>query len=103
MVNLAEMRDLGYVLRVLHNAKLAPKWRPIGQTLTVSDGDLDSFSGDDGSCLLQMVVTWLQGQKRLSDAPSWWRLVGAVADPHGGDKAHEGLRIAAMFRGVLQH
>ena len=96
------MSDLGSVLRVLHDAKLTSKWREIGQTLTVSDGDLDSFRGDDSLCLLLMVATWLQGQKRDPDPPSWKMLVSAIADPHGGGKAREGSRIAAMFKGALQ-
>ena len=103
-IHLSGLGDLGQVLRVLHDAGLAEKWRAIGQTLTVSDADLADFNtqfGCDSSfCLLQMVALWLCGQKRLPDPPSWWRLVRAVADPQGGDTVHGGKRIAAMFRGV---
>ena len=96
--------DLGQVLRVLHDAGLAAKWRAIGQTLTVSNDDLAGFNtrfnGDPSLCLLQVVASWLCGQMRHPDPPSWWRLVRAVADPQGGDTVHGGKRIAAMFRGV---
>ena len=96
--------DLGQVLRVLHDAGLAAKWRAIGQTLTVSDADLSDFearfSGDSSLCLLQVVASWLRGQKRHPDPPSWCRLVWAVADPHGGATVYGGKRIAATFKGV---
>ena len=92
------------MLRVLHGAGLVVKWRAIGQTLTVSDADLAGFdarfSGDPSLCLLQMVASWLRGQKRHPDPPSWCRLIWAVADPLGGGKHHEGLKIAASFKGV---
>ena len=96
--------DLGQVLRVLHDAGLAEKWRAIGQTLTVSDANLAGFdtrfNGDPSLCLLQVVASWLCGQMRHPDPPSWWRLIRAVADPQGGDTVHGGKRIAAMFKGV---
>ena len=92
------------MLRVLHDAGLAARWRAIGQTLTVSDDDLAGFdarfSGDPSLCLLQVVDSWLHGETRLPDPPSWWLLVWAVADPQGGGTVNEGMRIAAMFKGV---
>ena len=92
------------MLRVLHDAGLAAKWRAIGQTLTVSDDDLAGFevrfSGDPSLCLLQVVASWLRGETRLSNPPSWWLLVWAVADPQGGGTVHGGKRMAAMLRGV---
>ena len=104
LCHLSEPGDLGQVLRVLHDAGLAAKWRAIGQTLTVSDADLTAFdsrfSGDSSLCLLQVVASWLRGQKRFLDPPSWWRLVWAVADPQGGGTVHGGNRIAAMLRGM---
>ena len=104
LCHLSEPGDLGQVLRVLHDAGLAAKWRAIGKTLTVSDADLAGFdarfSGDPSLCLLHMVTSWLRGQKRLLDPPSWRRLVWAVADPQGGGTVHGGKRIAAMLRGV---
>ena len=94
------------MLRVLHGAGLVAKWRAIGQTLTVSDADLAGFdarfSGDPSLCLLRMVASWLRGQKRHLEPPSWCRLVWAVADPQGGGKRHEGLKIAASIKGVCE-
>ena len=97
------MTDLADILKVLHDAKLVPKWKDIGQTLRISDEDLDTFIDDDTSfSLLRMVVSWLEGNSSLRDDPSWWRLMWAVADPHGGDKPREGMRIATMIKGELQ-
>ena len=60
LVDCTELQDLQYVLRVLHDAGLAAKWRAIGQILTISDGDLDGFDtkfkGDPDLCLLQVVA-----------------------------------------------
>ena len=101
------MRDLGYVLRVLHDAGLVSKWRAIGQILTVSDANLadlsTNFNSDSSLCLLHVVASWLRGQKRLPDPPSWQRVVWAVADPLGGGKVHEGLRLAAYFKGMYMY
>ena len=96
------MTDLADVLKVLHDAKLARKWQDIGQTLRISDEDLNTFSGDFKFCLLQTVVTWLEGNSSLPDPPSWWRLVWAVTDRYGGDKVREGMKIASMIKGLLQ-
>ena len=97
--------DLGFVLRVLHDAGLAIKWQAVGQTLTVPDDDLDGFStrfrGDPKLCLLHTMAAWLNGRKRLADPPSWWRVVWAIADPLGGDKPRVAASIAAKFRGQL--
>ena len=96
--------DLEHVLRVLHDADLAAKWRAIGQTLTISDGDLDGFDtrfkGDPDLCLLQVVATWLRGQTRLQDRPSWRRVVWVIADPSGGDQPRAGYEVAKKLRGV---
>ena len=104
LFHLSEPGDLGQVLKILHDAGLAAKWRAIGQTLTVSDANLAGFdarfSGDPSLCLLQVVASWLHGQKRLPNPPSWWMLVWAVADPQGGGTVHGGKRMAAMLRGV---
>ena len=90
------------MVRVIHNAGLDDRWQQIAQILTVSDSDLagfgTTFRGDPSSCLLHAMATWLRGQKRLSDPPSWWSLVQAVADEKGGNNLHEATRIAVMFR-----
>ena len=98
-----DIRDLGYVLRVLHDAGLAAKWESIGQTLTVPDGELASiktkFEGDPNLCLLHVIATWLNGQKRSSDPPSWEGLIRMIADPCGGCKRRAALQVAEKFKG----
>ena len=104
LVNCTGQEDLQYVLRVLHDAGLAAKWRAIGQTLTISDGDLDGFDikfkGDPDLCLLQVVATWLRGQTRLQYRPSWRRVVSVIADPSGGDRPRAGYEVAKKLEGT---
>ena len=92
------------MLRVIHDAGLDHRWLHIAQTLTVLSNDLTGFErrfhGDPSLCLLHAMAAWLRGQKRLSDPPSWWRLVRAVADPRGGGNRRQAMKIAANFRGA---
>ena len=104
LVDCTELQDLQYVLRVLHDAGLAAKWRAIGQILTISDGDLDGFDtkfkGDPDLCLLQLVAAWLRGQAGPQDCPSWWRVVSVIADPSGGDLPRAGYEVAKKLKGT---
>ena len=92
------------MLRVLHDVGLAAKWRAIGQTLTICDGALDGFDikfkGDPDLCLLQVVATWLRGQTRLQDCPSWQTMVSVIADPSGGDLPRAGYEVAKKLKGL---
>lgn len=98
------MDDLGYVLRVLYDAGMVPVWLAIGQTLTVPDSELNiinfKFKGYPKLCLLHMIVAWLRGNSKLEEPPSWWRLVWAIADRHGGDNPLKAKYIAAKFKGA---
>ena len=90
------------MLRVIHDVGLDDRWLQIGQTLTVHGltGFERRFRDDQSLCLLHAMVAWLKEQKRLSDPPSWWRLVWAVADPLGGDNRRQAQKIAANFKGA---
>ena len=90
------MDDLGYVLRVLHDADMEAKWKEIGQVLRVRD--LNDITADSG--LLQVVASWLKRYTRLSDPPSWWRVVWAVADQQGGDSSQSARSIAKKYKGT---
>ena len=103
-MNCTGIDDLQYVLRILHDKKLVAKWRAIGQTLTVTDDDLDrfkaEFKNDPDLCLLQVMAAWLQGQARRREDPSWSRVVWMIADERGGDKRRAGLEVAMKLKGV---
>ena len=101
IIPLAGIDDLGYVLRVLHNVGVQSRWLQIGQTLQINEGSLQAIKGDPSYCLLQVIVLWLRGQTRLRDQPSWWRVVWAVANEHGGNELRSAKIIAKKYKGML--
>ena len=95
------MSDLANVLIVLSDAELTSKWKNIGQALKVTNDHLNCISGEHSLCLIQVVVAWLQRLSRHPEAPSWWSLVQAVAEPNGGDTLPKAQRIADMLEGTV--
>ena len=92
--------NLPYVLRLLTDLGMVPKWERIGRVLSVTS--TETIKGDkhkeDQLCLLEMLYHWIIEEKR-PEPPCGHRLVWAIADKHGGNSFQIARSFASQITG----
>ena len=94
------IENLGYVVRIFHEAKLLGKWRAIGNVIKVDVGAINAqCKQNPKSFLLHAIAAWLLSRP-TDPRPSWKGVIWVIADQFGGGTFAGARGVANKYRGM---